>query len=295
MTPLRTLLRYGRCVLLSAVPVDPTVEARVRALELPFNDWGIDPYGIEQAELSRFFSALSFFYNKYFDVSVCGKENIPAAGPGMVVGNHSGGIAIDAGMVIASCFFELSPPRLAQGMVDKFLGRMPGAAQVAPRVGQFPGIPEHAERFLQDDRLLMVFPEGHRGTAKLAKDAHSLVRFGTGFVRLALKTKVPIIPVAFLGAGDAMPTVANLSGLGKLLGVPYIPLTKYLVPLPRPARFHLIYGEPIVFDGNGNEDDATIARYVEKVRSRIAHLISEGERLRAGEISEEQLKLGGEA
>ncbi len=292
-TPGRRGMGYGRPVLLSAVPVDPSVEARVRALELPFNEWGIDPYGIDRQELARFFSALQYFYRRYFRVQVYGTHNVPPAGRAMIVGNHSGGVAIDAAMVLASCFFELAPPRLAQGMADKFLGKLPGASQVSTRVGQFAGLPEHAERFLRDERLLMVFPEGTRGTRKLAKDAHTLVRFGTGFVRLALKTGAPIVPCAFLGGGEAIPTVANFSALGKLLGVPYFPVTPYGLPIPRRATFQLIYGEPITLRGTGNEDDETIAGHVAAVRDRIGDLLAQGERLRAGEIGADDLVLSG--
>ena len=60
----------------------------------------------------------------------------------------------------------------------------------------------------------MVFPEGARGTAKLYKERHSLVEFGTGFMRLALKTNTPIIPFGFAGGGEAIPTVANAYALG---------------------------------------------------------------------------------
>jgi 1-acyl-sn-glycerol-3-phosphate acyltransferase len=87
-----------------------------------------------------------------------------------------------------------------------------------------------------DDRLLMVFPEGARGTAKLFKDRYSLVDFGTGFVRLALKTKSPIVPLGFVGGGDAVPTVLNSRTLGKLLGVPYVPITPYGLAAPLPAN-----------------------------------------------------------
>ncbi len=212
----------------------------------------------------------------------------------MIVGNHSGGVAIDAAMVVASCFFELDPPRLAQGMADKFIAKLPGASHIAARCGQFPGLPEHAERFLRDGRLLMVFPEGARGTAKLARDAHTLVSFGSGFVRLALRSGAPIVPCAFLGGGDAMPTIANFRGLGKLLGVPYIPITRYLIPLPRPTTFQILYGAPIQLEGSGNEDDETIARHVATVRDRIADLLAQGERLRAGEITEDELELENE-
>lgn len=278
-------------MLTSLLPTDPDVAERVSRIELPFNTYGIDPYGVDTQELGRAFTLLKRFYRGYFRVEVHGAHNIPKRSGAMLVGNHSGGVAIDGMMVISSCFFELDPPRLAHGMADKFIAALPGASHYSSRCGQFPGLPEHAERFLGDGRLLMVFPEGARGTAKLAVDAHTLVRFGTGFIRLALRTGVPIVPLAFLGGGDAMPTVANLKSIGKLLGVPYIPVTKYLLPIPRPTTFQLLYGKPIQFEGTGNEDDATIAGLVETVRNQILLLIEQGERLRSGEIEPEELEL----
>lgn len=124
----------------------------------------------------------------------------------------------------------------------------------------------------------MVFPEGTRGTAKLFKERHSLVRFGTGFVRLALETKSPIIPTAVLGGGEAVPTVANLRRLGKLIGMPYVPITPYLVAFPLPVRMMIRFGEPMHFDGTGQEDDATIGKMVDRVKRRISELIEEGRR-----------------
>lgn len=278
-------------MLSAALPTDPEIAARVDRIELPFNQFGIDPYGVDKAELAKLFTMLAYFARKYFRVEAYGLDHIPDSGRAMLVGNHSGGIAIDGAMVIATCFLELEPPRLAQGMVDKFLARLPDAGQMAARVGQFTGLPEHAERLLRDERLLMVFPEGHRGTAKLAKDSDSLVRFGTGFVRLALKTKTPIVPLAFVGGGDAFPTVMNLQ-IGKMFGVPYIPITRYLLPVPRRTTFQLLYGSPIRLEGDGSEDDATIAGMVESVRDRIKLLIEQGRALREGHIQPHELELG---
>ena len=138
-----------------------------------------------------------------------GIEHVPKRGRVMLVGNHSGGVALDGAMVVASMFFEMEPPRLAQGMAEKFLNKVPFASQFANRCGHLTGLPEHAERLLEDERMLMVFPEGARGTAKLYKERYSLVHFGTGFVRLAMKTKTPIVPFAFLGGGEAIPTISN--------------------------------------------------------------------------------------
>ena len=254
----------------------PEVEARIEELDIPFNRYGIDPYGVSKQHLGFFLSALTLFYRRYFRASVSGAQHIPPTGRVMLVGNHSGGIAIDAGMVIASCFWELDPPRLAQGMIEKFLTRLPFAAKWAAAAGQFTGLPEHAIRLLEEDRMLMVFPEGARGTAKLFKERYSLVRFGTGFMRLALQTQTPIVPVAFLGGGEALPTVMNLTGAAALVGAPYIPLTPYLLPLPLPVHVELHYGQPVMPSGDGSEDDHEILLKVEDIKRRISDLIDRG-------------------
>lgn len=273
------------------------VERRIEALELPWGPYGVDPYGISKSFLAQAFTLAEPIYRHYFSVKVFGQENVPARGRGMLVGNHSGGIAIDGMMVVASMFFAKDPPRLAQGMVEKFMNRLPFASLLTSRCGQFVGLPEHAVRLLEDERLLMVFPEGARGTAKLYKDRYSLVRFGTGFVRLAMKTKTPIVPFAFLGGGAAIPTVYNAVALGRLMGAPYIPVTPYGVPLPLPVRLEVEYGEPIMFHGTGAESDSIVEGHVEEVRTRIAEMIARGRKRRESfaEQTLRELRTGGSA
>jgi 1-acyl-sn-glycerol-3-phosphate acyltransferase len=265
------------------LPIDSEVDARTRELELPFNAAGIDPFGISRRHLAEGYSILRFFYRRYFKVLVHNIDRVPARGRCMLVGNHSGGYAIDGAMVVASNFFEKSPPRLAQGMAEKFINKSPFASIWANRTGQFTGLPEHAIRLLEAERLLMVFPEGSKGTEKLFKDRYSLANFGTGFMRLALKTKSPIVPFAFLGGGEAVPTISNAKTLGRLLGVPYIPITPYGIAFPLPVQLDLYYGEPMNFEGTGNEDDAIIASYVAEVKDRIRTMLDRGRAIRKGE------------
>jgi 1-acyl-sn-glycerol-3-phosphate acyltransferase len=264
------------------VAEDDSIRARVDRLELPFNAWGVDPYGVSKSHLAVGFTALSFLYKTYFRVKTFGVSHIPARGRAMLVGNHSGGVAIDGAMVIASCFFERDPPRLVQSMADKFINTLPIASLWSNRTGQFTGLPEHAERLLEDERLLLVFPEGARGTAKLFSERYSLVDFGTGFLRLALKTRTPIVPFAFLGGGSAVPTIANAYGLGKWVGVPYVPVTPYLLPIPLPTQLEVHYGAPLHFEGDGTEDDSVSARHVQRVKDEIARLMEEGRQARKG-------------
>jgi 1-acyl-sn-glycerol-3-phosphate acyltransferase len=253
-----------------------SLEARVERLELPFNEYGVDPYGISKWHLKQALRVFATLYRYYFRVRCFGIEHVPPRGRGMLVGNHSGGVAVDGAMVLTSTMLEMDPPRLAQSMVERFLHKFPVSSVWASRTGQFTGIPEHAKRLLEDDRLLVVFPEGARGTAKLYTQRYSLVDFGTGFIRLALQTRSPIIPFAFLGGGAAIPTVFNAYALGKLLGVPYVPVTPYLLPVPLPVSLEIHYGEPLVFEGTGDEEDHVIEGYVQKVKKRIEGLIERG-------------------
>lgn len=264
------------------VPVDADVQRRVLELEIPFNPSGVDPYGVSRQHLAQCLQLMKVLYKHYFKVEVHGLSNVPPRGRAMIVGNHSGGFALDAGCVIASLFLEMDPPRLAQGMVEKFIAKFPGAAMWATRAGQLTGLPENAARLLEEDRLIMVFPEGSKGTAKLYKDRYSLVNFGTGFMRLALRTKSPIIPMAFLGGGEAVPTMFNATKLGNLMGVPYIPVTPWLVPVPLPVQLDLYYGEPMRFEGTGNEDDETIQAYVDQVKATMAAMLERGIHKRKG-------------
>lgn len=258
------------------------IEDRLLRLELPFDREGLDPYGISKRHLKIGFQMLWWFYRYYFRTQVFGIANVPQRGRAMIVCNHSGGYAIDAAIVVGACFFEMDPPRLAQGMVEKFLTKLPFAAHLTSKTGQFAGLPEHATRLLKDERLLMVFPEGARGTAKLYKERHSLVRFGSGFLRLALETRTPIVPTAFLGGGEAVPTVTNLYKLGRLLGMPYIPITPYLIAAPLPVSVELHFGAPLLFEGTGNEDDDVINAKVDQVKDEITRLIATGRARREG-------------
>lgn len=262
---------------------DEAVSALVERLELPFNQYGVDPYGISKKHLAIGFSILAFLYRRYFRVKAVGIEHVPKRGRAMLVGNHSGGYALDGAMVLTSMMLEMDPPRLAQGMVEKFLNELPVSSLWSSRMGQLTGLPEHAERLLNDERLLMVFPEGAKGTAKLFKERYSLVEFGTGFIRLALKTKTPIVPLGFVGGADAVPTIHNSATLGRLLGVPYVPVTPYGIAAPLPAKLVVHYGEPMHFTGTGDEEDAVVKRYVEQVKERIAQLIEAARADRRGE------------
>jgi 1-acyl-sn-glycerol-3-phosphate acyltransferase len=271
---------------LSHLTYSAEVEERVNALELPFGPLGYDPFGISKQHLKLFYSVLEPFYRSYFRVEVSGIEHVPSEGRAMLIGNHSGGVPVDAGMLFASIFFELNPPRHAHGMVEKFAQNLPFLSSLFSRIGQLTGLPEHAEQLLESERLLLAFPEGVRGTGKLYRDRYKLARFGTGFMRIALVIKSLIVPFAFIGGEEAMPVIYHAQTLADLIGVPYIPIPKHIIPIPKPEYCGIIYGEPLYFEGSGNERDVVIQGYVDQVRDQIAQLIETGRARRQIRIEE---------
>lgn len=265
---------------------DASVRERIGALDIPFNRYGLDPLGISRQHLGAFYSFLGLLYKHYFRVLTYDIHHVPNTGPAMVVGNHSGGLPVDGGMVVASMFFDHDPPRHMHGMVEKFAQGWPFVSSLFSRVGQLTGLPEHAVRILEGGRLLMVFPEGARGTGKLYKDKYQLVRFGTGFVRIALRTRSPIVPFAFIGGEEAIPTVYHARRLARMMRAPYVPITPYGLPIPLPVQCSLHYGEPLLFDGDGSEPDHIIEGYVAQVKARIADLIDTGRQMRRTRLAE---------
>ena len=78
--------------------IDPDVAERVERLELPFNRYGLDHYGIDKGYLRGFFSFLTFISQRWLTVNAYGVEHVPTQGRAMIVGNHSGGVALDGAM-----------------------------------------------------------------------------------------------------------------------------------------------------------------------------------------------------
>lgn len=255
---------------------DESVRRNVERLPLGFDKHGVDPFGVSKEALVGFYSPFTWLYRNYLRVSTFGMENVPAEGRALLICNHTGGIGTDAAMLMTSLILNEDAPRIGHGMAEYLFATVPYVAQLMSRAGHLTGIPEHAELLLARERLVVAFPEGTRGTGKLYRDRYRLERFGTGFMRLALKMRAPIIPVAFIGGEEAFPLVYRFDALAKLIGMPYIPVAPHLVLFPLPVACQLHFGEPMTFEGDGRESDAVIADYVADVKARIGQLIDRG-------------------
>jgi len=254
---------------------------KVSALAPATNAYGVDPFGFNLDYTLAAISPFLWLYRHYFRVQCHHIERVPK-GRMLLVANHSGQLPMDAAMLGVAMLVEASPPRAIRAMVERWAARLPYVSTFMARCGQIVGTPENCRRLLAADEAIVVFPEGVRGLNKLWSQRYQLQDFGLGFMRLALETKTPIVPVAFVGAEEQSIALTDMKPLAKLLGFPALPLTPTLVPFPLPTRYHIYFGEPLTFTGNPNDDDAVLDEKVRQVKSAIQTMISTGLRERKG-------------
>jgi 1-acyl-sn-glycerol-3-phosphate acyltransferase len=171
-------------------------------------------------------------------------------------------------------------------MAERWVSTLPFINEMFARSGVVLGDPINCRNLLEDDQAILVFPEGVRGSGKTFWDRYRLRSFGRGFMRLALQTGTPIVPVAVIGAEESIISVYDWRGLAKLVRAPYIPVSP-LLPLlgplayfPLPTKFRVYFGEPMTFTGPFDDEDAIIQRKVDEVQDRIQQMIDDGLRAR---------------
>lgn len=258
------------------------VDKRLAQIPTELNEYGFDPFGLEPAFIRRTLAFGAWLYRQYFRVDQKGIEKVPP-GRVLVIGNHAGNtIPFDGAMVGLSLLLEGVPPRLMRGMAEFYLPRIPWWNELIHRIGAVVGTPENCIQLLERGEAIGVMPEGHRGFIKPYSKAYQLQRFGTGFVRLALQTRTPIVPVGIVGGEEQSPGLMDARALGRLIGAPAFPITWFfpwlgvLGFLPLPVKYFLRFGDPILFEGDAQEDDAAIQARVDQIKDRIALLIEEG-------------------
>jgi len=239
------------------------------------DDWGRS----ERVEGAMDTLLYDFMYRYWFRVEVEGIENVPSSGGAMLVSNHSGALPPDAPMIAKAIKEEHAHPRPVNITVEHFFKGYPGFSMLVQKIGCVAAHPANVHRLLYDEgQLVLVFPEGRKGTEKLYKNRYRLRRFGRGgFVEAAMRARVPIVPVCVIGAEEAAPIFAHLSPLQKLTGLIYAPLTPtfphfgllgmlgYL-----PAKFRIRFLEPIEFDEPGLDEDKNLVQTVaHDIRARI--------------------------
>jgi 1-acyl-sn-glycerol-3-phosphate acyltransferase len=254
-------------------------EQRVSVLKARDLDMGGDPFGFDVGTARNAAMMLAFFHRMYFRTEVFGIQHVPP-GRVLLVANHSGQVPIDAAIVGSSLFFDANPPRVVRAMVEKWTATLPFVSAFFNRVGQVVGVPENARRLLEMGEALLAFPEGIRGVSKPFERRYQLEPFGLGFMRLAIETNTPIVPVAVIGAEEQYVSLGNLKWAAQLLNIPVFPvIPQMLVPgaqMPLPTRYRIHFGEPMRFKGGPDDDDTVVAEKVWLVRQTISDMLRRG-------------------
>ncbi len=281
--PLRRMLADAVRERAMSIFTDAEIDGRLARLQHKgLNSYGYDPFGYNPKTLRWIIRPARALYRYYFRTEVFGLEQVPKEGGMLLVANHSGQLPVDGLIIGLSMFLDAEPPRILRSMVERFVPRLPWFNVMMSRWGQILGEPQNCIRLLEADETVLVFPEGSRGISKPPADAYKLTEFGAGFMRLAIRTGKPVVPIAVIGGEEQYIRLADMKPLAKLLDLPSLPLFPLgplPVPggvLPLPVRYRLHFGPPMLFDGDPDDDDAIIGRKVKQVKSTIQRMIHNG-------------------
>jgi 1-acyl-sn-glycerol-3-phosphate acyltransferase len=246
-------------------------------------NYQVDEFGFDR-ELTEgvVHPLLRILQRDWFRTEIIGGKHIPAEGGGLIVGNHSGTIALDATMLAIACHDESEGNRHMRLLGADFVFKMPVLSELARKSGVTLACTADAERLLTYGELVGVFPEGFKGVGKPYRDRYKLQRFGRGgFVSSALRTGAPIIPAAIVGAEEIYPLIGNIKPLARVLGMPYFPVTPtfpWLGPLgmvPLPSKWLIEFGEPIdttAYDQDA-DDPIVVFNLADQVRETIQAML----------------------
>jgi 1-acyl-sn-glycerol-3-phosphate acyltransferase len=280
----------GAFLPLSARALEREIDERLHAAPNELNEFGFDPYGLSLDAARRMLLPTALLYRHYFRVETHGIERVPN-GRVLLIGNHAGQLPFDGAMLGAAMLLEAKPPRICRAMGEYFIPRLPWMSIAAARAGVLVGTPENCIHMLENDECVAVFPEGTRGMNKPYSERYRLQAMGLGFMRLALETGTPIVPIAIVGSDDQQPGIANLRGVARVLGLPALPITlgfPLLGPLgllPLPVRYRIYFGEPMHFEGDAAGDESMLREKVDAVKNVIEAMLARGVRERPGIFS----------
>lgn len=214
--------------------------------ERQITDWGRS----ERVEGFVDRTVYDFLYRYWFRVAVEGIENVPAQGAALILANHSGAIPADGPMVLKAVREEHPHPRPVHIASGRRLGALPGIGMLVTKLGGVAAHPANLHRLLFDEReLVLMFPEGPGAARKPLTERYRLALFDVGCVQAALRARARIVPLAVVGAEEAVPVLARIGPLRGLTRLPHVPLAP---ALPLPAKFKLRFLEPVRTDGLPN-------------------------------------------
>jgi 1-acyl-sn-glycerol-3-phosphate acyltransferase len=236
--------------------------------------------GEREARAELLSAPLDLLYRWWWRVDVIGLERLPARGPVLVAANRTGALLPYEAFILARALGRTAPGmRVARPVVDAWVLGLPLAGAAAAALGAVPARADSLRRTLAAGEVAVTFPEGPEAVAKSLARRYRLAPFGrTSLVRVAVDAGAPVVPVAVVGAEEAQPVLWRSEGLGRLLGVPAVPVPPPLVLLPTKWTIHV--GEPLAPPARG--DRRLLRAFGARLRERLQGLISDGVNRRRG-------------
>jgi 1-acyl-sn-glycerol-3-phosphate acyltransferase len=255
-------------------------------------DYAVDDFGFDAQWTESLLPLFRLMYRDYWRVETTGIENVPAVGRALLVANHSGVLPWDGTMIKTAIFAEHPNPRHVRALVASLFMGMPVLSWFLRRTGQTVGHPDDTRRLLERDELVLVFPEGVKGTGKRFKDRYRLRRFGRGgFVSTAIRAGAPIIPVSVVGSEEIYPMIADATPVARLFGLPYFPITPtwpwlgVLGMIPLPSKWRIQFHPAVrtdLFEASSADDQHLVMTVADEVRNTIQKGIYDNLKLRRG-------------
>jgi 1-acyl-sn-glycerol-3-phosphate acyltransferase len=248
-------------------------------------DYAEDEWGFDEQFVELVYPLFELMYERWWRVKTAGVKNVPSHGRALLVANHAGVLPWDATMMSVGILKEHPIPRHSRFMVLDWAFRLPYVSSFMRRVGGVPASPFNASRLLEQEHLVMAFPEGTKGAGKPFSERYRLQRFGRGgFVEVALRASAPIVPVAVVGSEEIYPKLGDSRLLARLIGSPYFPITPLfpvfgpLGTVPLPSKWRIEFCPPIDLSAYGPEaaeDRSLVFELSERVRDTIQEKLYE--------------------
>jgi 1-acyl-sn-glycerol-3-phosphate acyltransferase len=276
-----------RCALHGGI--DPSDLAVPAAGALGFDTWpalfrhlqmasyDIDALGLDPVVAEILWHLGNYAYFDYFRVDTQAVENVPMEGAAVLAANHGGAaFPYDAMMMQLAVTNEAPLPRRVRVIGTEIFNMIPTYSHLYRKSGAAYAAPEDARWVLENGHLLGVFPEGVQGFQKSGTEAYRLQRFGRGgFVRLAMRSGAPIVPVAILGSEEVHPVVFTSKRLAQLVRLVFPQqrvdqMAVWLNPIPLPIKWRIRFLEPVdVGPATERPDRLTVLEVAEQVRALI--------------------------